>query len=177
MRIATLARLMSPDLPQFIEPARLAATGETLAGNLATAEMSRLRAAVEECGDKVRIRLDCRRDEQGYIVISGEVDVEITLRCQRCLEPLPVHLQQSIRIGWVTDASVLQRLPEALEPLLSESTRLALATLIEDEILLGLPMAPLHDAKACPAAELVEELKPHRESPFAVLKDLKLKKP
>lgn len=168
---------MSPDLPQYIEPAKLAASGESLAGSLATTGMSRLLAAVNDCDNEVRFRLDCRRDEQGYIVISGEVEVHLTLRCQRCLEPLPVHLQQPVHIGWATEAAALQRLPEALEPLLSESPRLDPAALIEDEILLGLPMAPLHDAKACPAAEFVEELKPHRESPFAVLKDLKLKKP
>ena len=48
-----------------------------------------------------------------------------------------------------------------------------LRDLIEDELLLGLPMSPLHEPEMCPAVNMTREHAPGRHSPFAVLKDLK----
>lgn len=174
--IAKLARLMSPDLPQYIEPARLADASEVLSGTLDTDDMPRLRAALNEPVAEIRFRLQFDRDERGFITISGEFSTDLVLRCQRCLEALAMSLEKTIGIGWAADRDALQRVPDDLEPLPADEPRIALARLLEEEVLLGLPMAPVHARQACPASGLLEELKSDKESPFSVLKDLKLKK-
>ena len=51
---------------------------------------------------------------------------------------------------------------------------ISLLTLIEDEILLALPMAPAHEIDQCPATETIEKNSINKRNPFAELKDLKL---
>lgn len=174
--IAKLARLMSPDLPQHIEPARLADHQESLTGSLGLENMHRLQALVENPDARITFHLTFDRDDSGAVVISGDFSTDLVMRCQRCLEPLAVHLDKTIRIGWINSEAEAEVLPAELEPLLAEDDRIALAQLIEDEVLLGLPMAPLHEPGACAAADLLQELTPERENPFAVLKDLKIDK-
>jgi len=167
---------MPPRPPQFIEPARLADEAETISGKLGIEGMQRLQALVSEPEAQVEYTLSFARDERGFIVISGEFATVLTLRCQRCLEPLPVSLQKAIRIGWVTGVEDVRRLPADLEPMLAPGTRIALKDLIEEEILLGLPMAPVHAGQECPATRLMQALKEKKDNPFAVLKDMKLNK-
>ena len=167
---------MPPRPPQFIEPARLADEAETISGKLGIEGMHRLRAIVLEPQAEVEFRLFFARDERGFIIISGEYATVLTLRCQRCLEPLQVSLENAIRIGWVSDSDAVKLLPADLEPMLAQGSRIALKDLLEEEILLGLPMAPLHAGQECPATNLVQELKEKKDNPFAVLKDMKLNK-
>jgi uncharacterized protein len=167
---------MPPRLPQIIEPARLADEAETIAGKLSIDGMQRLQALVNEPEAEVQFRLSFARDERGFIIISGEYTTVLTLRCQRCLEPLHVSLEKAIRIGWVTGADDIKFLPADLEPMLVQEPRVALKDLIEEEILLGLPMAPVHAERECPATNLMQALKEKKDNPFAVLKDMKLNK-
>jgi uncharacterized protein len=167
---------MPPRLPQFIEPAKLADEAEAITGKLDIDGMQRLQAIVSEPRAEVEFRLIFARDERGFIIISGEYATVLTLRCQRCLEPLRVSLEKTIRIGWVTGVDDIKLLPADLEPVLAQGPRVALKDLLEEEILLGLPMAPLHAEQECPATNLMQALKERKESPFAALKDLKLNK-
>ena len=167
---------MPPRPPQFIEPARLADEAQTISGRLGIDGMQRLQALVSEPEAEVEFSLGFTRDERGFIVISGEFATKLILRCQRCLEPLPVSLQKAIRIGWVTGVDDVSRLPADLEPMLAPGPRIALTDLIEEEILLGLPLAPVHAEQECPATNLMQTFKEKKDSPFAALKDMKLNK-
>jgi len=51
-----------------------------------------------------------------------------------------------------------------------------LETLLEEEILLALPIAPVHEREHCEGSRIVEKYRPERESPFAVLKNFNRKK-
>jgi len=167
---------MPPRLPQFIEPARLAEAAESITGRLDLEGMQRLQAILYEPQGEIAFSLRFEKDQRGFIIISGDFATDLILRCQRCLEPLPVRLEKTIGIGWATDTTGVEAVPEELEPMLAEESRVALRDLIEEEVLLGLPMAPAHADQECPASALLEELKTHKDKPFAVLKNLKLKK-
>ncbi|MEJ2761738.1 MAG: YceD family protein [Gammaproteobacteria bacterium] len=167
---------MPPRLPQYIEPARLAEASESVTGRLDLEGMQRLRAVLCEPRAEIAFSLHFQKDERGFIIIRGEFATDLVLRCQRCLEPLPVRLEKTIGIGWATDTAGLEAVPEDLEPTLAKEPRVALRDLIEEEVLLGLPMAPAHAEEECPASVLLQELKAHKDKPFAVLKNMKLKK-
>lgn len=164
---------MSPDLPEYIEPARLADNAERLEGTLDIAGMDRLAALLEDRDTVIAFRLSFGRNEAGAIVISGDFSTDITLRCQRCLEALRLHLEKTIRVGGVRNKSEAETLPADLEPMQFEGNRIPLRELIEEEVLLGLPISPVHKPEECSATEMLEELKETKESPFAVLRDLK----
>ena len=167
---------MPPRPPQFIEPERLADEEQVLAGRTDLQAMPRLQALLAEAQAEVSFNLGFSRDPRGFVAIRGEYDTVLMLRCQRCLEPLPAHLHKAIGIGWINAQKDAGLLPADLEPLLASAPRIALADLLEEEVLLGLPMAPRHADQDCPAAAVLRDLHGHRENPFAVLKDLKLKK-
>ncbi len=103
----------------------------------------------------------------------------LPLTCQRCLGPVdvPVAVDRSFRFVADEDVAAAQD-EEAQEDVLALSRSFNLVELVEDELLMALPLAPRHDE--CPepvsmsAADAEFDGTPQaRENPFAVLGKLK----
>lgn len=92
--------------------------------------------------------------EAGRPALRLQVQATLWLTCQRCLEKYPEQLNlDSVLPIARNDAELAQW--EADDPMLDAlvaDPRLEVAALVEDEILLGLPVAPLHPGDACGAA-------------------------
>ncbi len=91
---------------------------------------------------------------------------------------IPVVVDTTLEL--VTDEAGSDRTSERYEPLLVEPGRMSLAGIVEDELLLQVPMIPRHeigDRNCTPAAEPTgkQEMAKARENPFAVLASLKEK--
>lgn len=99
---------------------------------------------------------------------------KLHLVCQRCLEPMDWDLDTHSSFIVVPDeASVPDAEDEAEEiDCLVAETHMPVIDLIEDEILLSLPLAPKHELEGCGAVSKLNELK--KPSPFAELEKLKL---
>ena len=168
---------MPGTLPITIEPFRLAAKGSTLAGTLETVEMSRLQEAVHGCAERVTLELSFERDEQGVASVRGRVTGQVELICQRCLEPMEYTIEAEVCLGVVRGESAMQALPGEYEPLLvGEDGSYPLSTLVEDELLLALPIAAMHEhacAEPVPAGPGERCHPAARENPFAGLARLK----
>lgn len=104
--------------------------------------------------------------------------VVLPLACQRCLEPVdtPVTIDRSFR--FVADESIAESEDdEAEEDLLALSREFDLLALIEDEVLMDMPLVPRHEV--CPREVPLEAADPdfeqagERPNPFAVLGKLK----
>ena len=163
---------MPPDLPQFIEPLRLAEEERRLQGKLDASLMERLQEVVlEPCGP-VELDMAFSKDEKGVIRITGDYRVKVRLLCQRCLEAMELTLANPFNIGMVAADGDAGSTDE-YEQVTLEGREIALAPLIEDEILLGLPMSPRHALPDCAAAAELLKRAPEKSSPFAVLKNLK----
>ena len=83
------------------------------------------------------------------------MQTEIELICQRCLGPLRLPLRVAVSLALIRAESEPEfaRLPSQREPLLAAGADLAVADLVEDELLLALPQIPRHrDARECEAA-------------------------
>jgi uncharacterized protein len=108
------------------------------------------------------------------------VDAPLMLICQRCLGPVASaqHVERSLRfVAGEQQAAELDA--ESEDDVLELTRAFDLKTLVEDELLLALPLVPRHevcppDAPACYAADEAdtaqEEEEPH---PFGVLATLK----
>jgi uncharacterized protein len=101
-----------------------------------------------------------------------QADADVVLQCQRCLRPLDeaVHVDRHFR--FVADEDTAAALDDETEDeVLALPRSLNLRDLVEDEMLLALPLVPRHEV--CPEAipmqfgdvELVEE----KANPFASL--------
>src|SRR5262249_18497786 len=71
--------------------------------------------------------------------------------CQRCLDVLDVVVDSTTRLGLVADEADVGTIPEDLEPVLAPEGRISIGELVEEELLLALPIVPLHEEECAVA--------------------------
>ena len=115
--------------------------------------------------------------------IHLRVQAELPLTCQRCMDVVATPIDIDRHFVFVPDEDTAASLDdESEDDVLEMSTDFNLLGLIEDEVLMAMPLVPSHES--CPAGVLhsvqtddfveTAEEKPH---PFAALAALKDKKP
>ena len=154
-----------------IDGLKFAREARRLAGELDVAAMPRLQDSLFEPVGRVLYALAGMTDRHDHPIIEVTVHGTIPLVCQRCLERLDYELNRHSRLELVANAA---QLPDvAAEGPESEAIATAdvanVADLVEQEVILGLPLAPVH-AKPCGPAPSPGEAK--ADSPFAVLRSL-----
>jgi uncharacterized protein len=108
-------------------------------------------------------------------------DASIPLTCQRCLGPVDTPLKVDRWFRFVSDeATAAAEDDDCEEDLLALEPRPRLHEVLEDELLMELPLVPLHDT--CPVPVIMqasdpfvglEDAAPERKNPFAELAKLK----
>jgi len=125
----------------------------------------------------VRGRAHFRRTG-GIAVVELNFDGTARLQCQRCLGAMEVGVEASTEVGLVATEADVSRVPEEFEPVLAPEGRISVGELVEEELLLTLPIVPLHEEEvACQvaptaAAVSAEEAPPETQKPFAQLAEL-----
>lgn len=107
-------------------------------------------------------------------VLRLQIESELRLQCQRCLEAFPFQLSVDSAFVLVDDDAAIPSEDDedfADQEYLVADTQMSVLELVEDEMLLALPYTPKHDEAQCGAIEMLNELK--KPSPFAVLQGLK----
>lgn len=169
-----LCRLMSSDLPQTINPLRLARADTTLNGRINIGEMTRLGPLLSQMQGQVDFELKFSQDPDAISYITGQCFTTLVMKCQRCFDPMTVEIETRTRLIVVTSIEAAGEIPDDYEPLLFTGENIALCGLIEEEILLALPIAPLHSSDECNAMTkghmMADE---NRVNPFSVLKKIK----
>ena len=165
-------------LPRKIHPWRMVAERGCLKGRLALAALPRLTVILGHTDGEVIVALSAGQDAQGIRFMQGSLQTEIEWICQRCLGPLQLPLDITVKLGLARDEVAADRLPGEYEPLLvPEGDSIAVADLIEDELLLALPQIPRHeDLRECAAHGYLQPGEPaldlKNRQPFAVLATL-----
>lgn len=107
------------------------------------------------------------------------------MQCQRCMDEVEIAIDSTFTLGVVDSEAFAEKLPEKYEPLLiEEDEKLFLQDLIEDELILALPIVAMHPDQECQTSyagdqaagedENLRQAESQQESPFAMLKDLKI---
>ena len=162
-------------LPSLFRPLKLARQQGKLKG---TMPLKMLPTLVADCvDDSGELKADLQLDMQGrWPMMSGTVDATVKMTCQRCLEAVDVPLQANIALGFSQSEEALEELPESLEPYLLEEEEIPLADVLEQELILALPIVAYHTEcqpaayQQPPETEAIESEKPN---PFKVLEQLK----
>jgi uncharacterized protein len=152
----------------------------SFAGALPIAAMSRLCEVLAGNEGAVQYELDFDRDEFGTAYLDVRVQAPLTLICQRTLEPFVLPLAVESRLGLIRSEREEAALPPGCEPLLVDETgQVNPAAVIEDELLLALPLVPVNPDSSLPpevTGEAMEDFSAAAEpipNPFAVLRELK----
>lgn len=169
---------MSGALPPSLDLARAARQTYGLEGRLPVKSLPRLAAALASDAGEVQVALEAGVDLARRVTVTGSIDAELELQCQRCLEPVKLAVHAEPNLAWVKSDEQLAALPEEYEPLLSADGDVDLKELVADELLLALPLVPRHEGDtACGGftapAERPAESGEARKNPFAELAKLK----
>jgi uncharacterized protein len=164
-------------LPDLIDPVRLAEQGGALQGQIPLSRMPRLREAIASDEGVVEVALEFGVDEFGVRYLVGRVEAALRLVCQRCLEPMDVHITAQPSLGVVRTDHEAERLPPSYEPLQIGDEPVPLVAVVEDELLLALPIVPMHEPPVCavqsPVAQDDDGDNAAKVSAFDVLRALK----
>lgn len=139
-------------------------------------QMERLRPLLHEAEGVAEAELAFVADGKGGVSVTGRITCDLTMACQRCGNPLVVHVDTPLQVGLVHSSDESAALPEEVEPFLLEAGKLRPMDLVEDELLLALPIVPRHDDDCSPEVLLNPEdavASPEKISPFAVLDKLR----
>jgi uncharacterized protein len=171
--------------PASLDVVAFAKSAQSLSGQAALREFERL---AEDASDVTQG--DVRWSLQGqvrpgpggvnadWLTLTAQASVPMT--CQRCLKPvlLPLDVQRDFRFvadeqtAWAQDE-------EAQEDLLVSCHDLDALALVEDELIMAMPLVPMHEAcegEWAQTSEEKSEVVAEKPNPFAVLANLRIRK-
>ena len=154
-----------------IDCLEFARSGGVLERSVGLAELPRLAELLTTTAGFLSVRLEGWRDEQGKSWLQLDIAGEPVLRCQRCLGGVnfPLAIRSRLQLiapgeDWPDDD-----LEDDSADAITAEVDLTVLVLVEDEVLLALPIAPRHEECESPSAGTSG----HGSSPFAALADLK----
>lgn len=157
----------------MIDPVAMADAGGTLSGELPLSECGRIVAEYGPQTGAVSYVLAFGRDEEGLRYVRGALRADVQVECSRCLAPLRLTLEPHPVLGIVADEAAAGQLPERYDPLVA-SGPMPLPQLLEEELLLALPLAPVHPGPACgDDGEVPADTAERTGGPFAMLATLR----
>jgi uncharacterized protein len=173
--------------PRTLATAALCREGETLLGAWPLAQLPRLSAGLfdapaadERVSWQARFGQDTTVGSAPQPWLELEARTHVTLQCQRCLQALQEPLTMQRRFLFVGSEAEAEELDaDSDDDHLVLLPRLDLLLLVEDELILELPLVPRHEG-VCPeplpfpgAADAAEEPADERPNPFAALAALR----
>ena len=141
------------------------------------AELPRLKSRIPGVGGSVHG--SARFGQQSKFAVAELVLAgTATLQCQRCMQAMELSVDSTTHVALILTEADAADVPEELEPVLARDGRISAGELVEEELLLALPIVPLHEklseCAVSPAAPLVAGEEPEHvtQRPFAGLGDL-----
>jgi len=178
------ARLMQKvKIPVTLDPVKAAQKRSDYEGIIVLSTLSRLSESLLSNDGDVTVRIECGTDQQGLTVLQGTATCLVSVKCERCGEAMPLTLDCSFAYTPVNgdDDAALELIPERYDVIeRDEHGEINLRQLIEDELILTLPLYPMHAPEDCsvnPDGMSFGDIgpEPEKPNPFAVLQELKKK--
>ncbi|WP_374669215.1 DUF177 domain-containing protein [Ramlibacter sp.] len=175
-----------PSDPRRLDIRRLAEREAVIGGELPLQDLPRLREEAPTAEPATPVvwqawmGLEARAGGAARPTLRLEARTTLPLTCQRCLQPVAVALAVDRAFRFEADEAAAAAEDEFSDEVdvLVESRRFDLLELLEDELVMALPVVPRHDT--CPAPVTLSSADPgfeqalrERENPFAALAKLK----
>lgn len=153
--------------PGVIDGLQFARTGSEMRGKLSPAQLPRL--AEMGCGvDEIAYAVTGGVNSEGKPSLRIQATGTLQMVCQRCLGLLPHQVSVDVDLELSESLRDIAQAEDDVDRVLA-SRAMDVAQLVEDELILTLPISPRHEACNIGAGEKTTE----RPSPFAVLERLK----
>jgi len=166
---------MPKQLPETLNFLRQVERHYRFEGEVPVARFSRLCEVLHSESGRIEVKFEFGTSV-GFASLKGRVKANLEVQCQRCLQAMQVELDSAFKFAFVHSEEEADELPEEFEPYLIEGEEQLMLPVLEDEILLSLPMVTMHE-QPCSAfmSAHEEQVKASKEAahPFAALKGLK----
>lgn len=164
--------MLTGPLPKLVDHRKLADAKAELDGVIPVAGFSRLvDLLAHDCGN-ICVRLKFRKGKKHRTLVIGECSGEVEIICQTCLEAMTLPVGAKIRTLLVDSLEELISLGQSDDGLVCETDRVSLTDLLEDELIVSLPMVPRHEQGQCTLPEPADERPNDAYKPFAGLAKL-----
>lgn len=173
---------MTNDLPLQFDPVLFAKQGRRVAGQIAAHELPRIADSASKTDSIINVTMEFSMSSLQFPMVQGTIEGSVVQTCQRCLADATVEIDQTYALLLINPESLELASREGLEIFEYSGQFVSTLALIEDEIILAMPIVVKHqDIEQCdPSARKwlqnsdrlsVEKDKPN---PFAELKNLKI---
>jgi uncharacterized protein len=157
-----------------IDGLEFARAASRLRGAWPVAEFLRLHDALRSTAGTLHYELQGVPEEQGRPALHLKVQGELQLTCQRCLGTLafPLRIEASLRLAATQEEVDAEPLEAEGPESIVAGKEMRVRALVEDEVLLAIPIAPRHAACAGTATDAAADAAGARQTPFAGLRGL-----
>lgn len=122
----------------------LAQRGTVLAGEIDIAKLSRLKELLNSDAGTASARAAFHRGHNGLVMMQLQCRARFELICQRCLEPVVHEVDEQVDFAIADTEGSFAVLPQGVDLIALQGDRLRPAELIEDELIVSLPLVPRH---------------------------------
>jgi len=193
--------MSSGPLPDRVDATKLFARSGRIDAVVPFSRLSRLQPYLAASDGQAGVEFQFGVDPEGRKHLTGLIQAELSVTCQRCMQPMPLVVKCNLDLLVFNDQAELEKQQlqglNALERdvlVLEElgekpgavgagpGEELNLVALVEDELILSLPLAPVHGDADCSGTlnrfraeqdKLELANAGNKASPFAVLAQLK----
>jgi uncharacterized protein len=136
-------------IPLRVKASQAVSRHEAFNGSLPLAKLPRLAAVLAETSGALQVELQATRDGEGQDWLHGEIRGRLPLTCQRGLHAFPWDCDVALSLALVDSEAEEQKRLKDGESYLVQDDELPLRDLVEDEVLLALPMMPRCEDPDC----------------------------
>lgn len=166
----------------IIQPSKLANKGGEIRFNWQVKEFARLGGILYSDTGNIKVHIRGACDHRRRCLLETEIKADLTLECQTSFEPIDYVVDCKVTYCTVVSESQFAEVEEEYEPVLIEDGQLDIKRVIEDELILSVPIVANKSADELTQKMSFGELdeKAITESdkannPFSVLSNLKKK--
>lgn len=174
--------MLNDSLPKYFDPRKYASNELSMSGRIDLNQLKELSAALASDSGDVVVHLNFRVDDDRRYIATGNLKSRVQVTCQRCLGPVACDLDIEVSLAFVYDEEHAKNIPSEYDPVIMAEGEVVLSQLVEEELILGLPIVAYHEESGCNPAALKyasstddatdDEIKPN---PFSILAQLKAK--
>lgn len=173
-------RAMFDNLPDLIDPVYCAQHNKRYTARVNQADFSRLKQQLfaDDLDVDVSVHFYYHRQFK-MVAFDLQIQSQFQLMCQRSLSPFKLDVSSAFTGVFVESMALAKDLPAEVEVYELEPGKISLIALIEDELLLQIPLVPINDNSTMdyqnPEEDILSEQahEVRKPNPFAALQGLK----
>lgn len=167
--------------PFILDPIKAAKEGMVLNQTFSFSHLTSLHQCIVDGTYDFQLNLTFHF-ENNKPLLDGQLAGKVTLLCQRTLEPFEFSFDDRVKLGFITDDRFFKNFPDTYDPYIYKDNQINLIELLEEEILLSIPMIPKKPLNDCQPEqntsyygvfETSDTKKQDKPNPFSALKELK----